>query len=67
LLSLSGLKEGKFNTGLDASTLLSNVADENTATGAGALLSNTTGNLNTANEACARVRASLSDGDYQGG
>ena len=32
---------------------VSNVADENTATGAGALLSNTTGNLNTANGAFA--------------
>src|SRR6266545_841132 len=53
LLSLSGLKEGKFNTGLGAGTLLFNVADENTATGAGALLSNTTGNLNTANGAFA--------------
>src|SRR6266545_3196478 len=49
LLSLSGLKEGKFNTGLGAGTLLFNVADENTATGAGALLRNTTGNNNTAN------------------
>jgi Chaperone of endosialidase len=53
LLSLSGLKEGKFNTGLGAGTLVSNVADENTATGAGALFSNTTGNLNTANGAFA--------------
>jgi hypothetical protein len=53
LLSLSGLKEGNFNTGLGAGTLLFNVADENTATGAGALLSNTTGNLNTANGAFA--------------
>jgi len=53
LLSLSGLKEGKFNTGLGAGTLFFNVADENTATGAGALLSNTTGNLNTANGAFA--------------
>src|SRR6266550_2970269 len=52
-LSLSGLKEGNFNTGLGAGTLLFNVADENTATGAGALLSNTTGNLNTANGAFA--------------
>jgi hypothetical protein len=47
-LSLSGLKEGNFNTGLGAGTLLFNVADENTATGTGALLSNTTGNPNTA-------------------
>jgi hypothetical protein len=52
-LSLSGLKEGNFNTGLGAGTLLFNVADENTATGAGALLSNTTGNPNTANGAFA--------------
>ena len=52
-LSLSGLKEGNFNTGLGAGTLLFNVADENTATGAGALLSNTTGNSNTANGAFA--------------
>ena len=53
LLSLSGLKDGKFNTALGAGTLLFNVADENTATGAGTLLSNTTGNLNTANGAFA--------------
>jgi len=52
-LSLSGLKEGNFDTGLGAGTLLFNVADENTATGAGALLSNTTGNPNTANGAFA--------------
>src|SRR6478735_7662507 len=52
-LSLNGLKEGNFNTGLGAGTLLFNVADENTATGAGALLSNTTGNPNTANGAFA--------------
>jgi len=52
-LSLSGLKEGNFNTGLGAGTLLFNVADENTATGTGALLSNTTGNPNTANGAFA--------------
>jgi hypothetical protein len=52
-LSLSGLKEGNLNTGLGAGTLLFNVADENTATGAGALLSNTTGNPNTANGAFA--------------
>ncbi len=52
-LSLNGLKEGNFNTSLGAGTLLFNVADENTATGAGALLSNTTGNPNTANGAFA--------------
>jgi uncharacterized coiled-coil protein SlyX len=51
--TLSGLKEGNFNTGLGAGTLPFNVADENTATGAGALLSNTTGNPNTANGAFA--------------
>ena len=48
LLSLNSLKEGKFNTGLGAGTLLFNAADENTATGAAALLNNTIGNLNTA-------------------
>jgi uncharacterized coiled-coil protein SlyX len=52
-LTLSGLKEGNFNTGLGAGTLLFNVADENTATGAGAPLSNTTGYPNTANGAFA--------------
>jgi Chaperone of endosialidase len=47
-LSLSGLKKANFNTGLGAGTLLFNGADENTATGAGALLSNTNGSPNTA-------------------
>jgi hypothetical protein len=52
-LSLSGMKDGKFNTALGAGTLLVNVADENTATGTGALLSNTVGNFNTADGAFA--------------
>ena len=40
---------GNFNTGVGAATLLTNTADNNTATGAGALLNNTTGSKNTAN------------------
>ena len=52
-LALSGMKDGKFDTAIGAGTLLFNVADENTATGAGALLSNTVGNFNTANGAFA--------------
>jgi uncharacterized coiled-coil protein SlyX len=50
-LSLNGLKKANFNAGFGAGTLLFNGADENTATGAGALLSNTTGSPNTANGA----------------
>src|SRR5947208_10773303 len=38
-LSLLSNGEGQFNTGVGAGTLLANIADNNTATGAGALLS----------------------------
>jgi hypothetical protein len=53
--SLQSNTDGSFNTGVGADTLLFNVGDqttgegvENTATGAGGLLSNTTGDANTA-------------------
>ena len=45
--------EGSFNTAIGAGTLFVNAADQNTATGAAALLSNTTGQTNTANGAFA--------------
>jgi hypothetical protein len=58
--SLKSDVNGSFNTGIGAGTLLLNVGDtstgdgtENTATGAGALLSNTTGHQNTADGAFA--------------
>jgi hypothetical protein len=51
--SLSALKKANFNTALGAGTLLVNGGDENTATGTGALLSNTNGSPNTANGAFA--------------
>ncbi|MEP6586951.1 MAG: tail fiber domain-containing protein [Candidatus Udaeobacter sp.] len=44
---------GNFNTGIGAGTLALNIADENTATGTGALLFNTTGFQNTASGAFA--------------
>ena len=50
---LGRLPTGSFNTGVGAGTLVLNTADQNTATGAGALLSNTTGTQNTANGAFA--------------
>ena len=50
-LSLRGLTTGSFNTGVGAGTLALNNADQNTATGAGALLSNTIGSFNTAHGA----------------
>jgi len=49
------LTDGNFCTGIGAGTLLANTADENTATGAGALLNNTTGEENTANGTFALV------------
>jgi trimeric autotransporter adhesin len=52
-LSLRGLTTGSFNTGVGAGTLALNNADQNTATGTGALLSNTSGSQNTANGAFA--------------
>jgi uncharacterized coiled-coil protein SlyX len=51
LISLRDIKKGNLNTALGAGTLVVNGADENTATGAGALLSNTNGSPNTANGA----------------
>jgi len=47
--SLFGNSTANFNTGVGAGTLVFNNADQNTATGAGALLSNTNGDRNTAN------------------
>jgi hypothetical protein len=52
-LSLRGLTTGSFNTGVGAGTLALNNGERNTATGAGALLNNTTGIQNTANGAFA--------------
>jgi hypothetical protein len=49
MLSLLSITDGSLCTGVGAGTLLVNTAGENTATGAGALLSNTTGSDNTAN------------------
>jgi trimeric autotransporter adhesin len=51
--SLESLTTGSFNTGVGAGTLALNNADQNTATGAGALLFHATGNGNTANGALA--------------
>ncbi len=49
IFSVLSLSDGNFCTGIGAGTLLANTADQNTATGAGALFSNTTGEENTAN------------------
>jgi trimeric autotransporter adhesin len=49
IYSLLSLTDGSFCTGVGAGSLLVNTADENTATGAGALFSNTIGSGNTAN------------------
>jgi hypothetical protein len=48
LYSLLSLTDGNFCTGLGAGTLLVNTADQNTAVGAGALLSNADGENNSA-------------------
>jgi hypothetical protein len=48
LYSLLSLTTSSFNTAVGAGTLLNNIGSENTATGAGALLSNTIGSQNTA-------------------
>ena len=50
---LLSLTDGNFCTGVGAGTLLANTADENTATGAGALLSNLVGTGNPADGAFA--------------
>src|SRR6516164_8732514 len=39
LFSLESLTDGTFNTGVGAGALMANTADQNTATGAGALFS----------------------------
>jgi hypothetical protein len=51
--SLLSLTDGTFCTGVGAGTLLGNSANENTATGVRALLSNATGGFNTAEGAFA--------------
>jgi hypothetical protein len=48
-LSLASVTTGSLNTGVGAGTLVFNTADGDTATGAGALFSNTSGFGNTAN------------------
>jgi hypothetical protein len=53
VFSLLSLSDGNFCTGVGAGTLLANTADENTATGAGALFSNGIGGANTATGAFA--------------
>jgi len=55
-LSLESLTTGSFNTGVGAGTLALNNGEQNTATGAGALLFHATGNGNTANGAFALFR-----------
>jgi Chaperone of endosialidase len=52
-LSLNSVDTGKFNTAIGAGTLIGNTADQNTATGVGALFNNGTGEHNTANGAFA--------------
>jgi len=51
IYSVLSLTDGSFCTGLGAGTLLANKANENTASGAGALFSNTVGDSNTAHGA----------------
>src|SRR4029453_11372252 len=53
IYSLLSITDGDFCTGVGAGTLLANIEDQNTAVGAGAMLSNTTGALNTASGAFA--------------
>lgn len=48
IYSVLSVTDGNFCTGVGAGSLLLNTADENTATGAGALLSNIGGSSNTA-------------------
>jgi len=52
-LSLNTLDSGKFNTAIGAGTLIGNTANQNTATGAGALFNTFIGGNNTANGAFA--------------
>jgi hypothetical protein len=53
--------ERSFNTGIGAGTLVLNSGDKNTATGAAALLLNTTGGNNTANGAIALLNNTEGD------
>jgi hypothetical protein len=53
IYSLLTITDADFCTGVGAGTLLANIANNNTATGAGALFSNTEGASNTANGAFA--------------
>ena len=48
-LALNTLDTGKLNAAIGAGTLIGNTANQNTATGAGALFNNGTGGNNTAN------------------
>ena len=52
-LSLNNVEIGKLKTAIGAGTLIGNTADQNTATGAGALFNTSTGGNNTANGAFA--------------
>jgi len=52
-LSLNNVDIGKLKTAIGAGTLIGNTADQNTATGAGALFNTSTGGNNTANGAFA--------------
>ena len=52
-LSLNTLDTGKFNTAISAATLIGNTANQNTATGVGALFNTSIGGNNTANGAFA--------------
>jgi Chaperone of endosialidase len=61
--SLFSVTDAGFNTGVGAGTLTLNIAHENTAIGAGALLSNTTGYINTANGAAALIHNSTGFGN----
>src|SRR5256714_1184532 len=63
LFSLRALTNGKFNTGVGAGTLLLNNADQNTATGVGALLNNISGPINTATGAFALFNNTIGDGN----
>ena len=63
LFSLRALTNGKFNTGVGAGTLLLNNADQNTATGVGALLNNISGPTNTATGAFALFNNTIGDGN----
>ena len=65
--SLFSDTSGNYNTGLGAGALPLNNADSNTATGTGALLSNTTGPANTANGAFALLSNTTGAGNTASG